>query len=447
MKALLALGLLAAGAPAMARGGPDDWGEVWTAEQLEREAPALRRSVEALRGKTFRSEVPVRLTDRESLRATLRERLRSEASTASASALATVAKMLGMLPPDADPVALAEALSFEPTGYYDAADDVLYLIDGLASERARVALVRELAHALDEQHFGLTERDARSGSSVDARLAHRAVVLGSGLALAERWLHERAQELGALETLGFGAALDPSSARGLPPFVWKPEVALLARGEPFLRRTNVVRPVAGTARSRDVERALTVPPRSTEQVLHPVKYWKEDRADEPRPVACDASHLPEGWTLVHEDTLGELYLGVLTLPLSERGGFQASTPGALATLDCTTPAAEGWGGDRVVLLEHGEGRAVHLVTVWDSPRDAREFLEAMLELRPAILGDLGAVGAGGHGLEIGRGLSGEVWVTSWVGVEPTAVERVVAALGCCGEHRAAPGSRDGAAPH
>jgi hypothetical protein len=42
-----------------------------------------------------------------------------------------------------------------------------------------------------------------------------------------------------------------------------------------------------------------------------------------------------------------------------------------------TRAAEGWGGDRYVLLENDSGgRVLHWKTVWDTERDAQEFRDA-----------------------------------------------------------------------
>ena len=439
MKALLALALAASTAvPAFGGGSPDDWDAPWSSEQLEREARELRHEVEALRGKPFRAEVSVRSLSEARLRARRCERLDHDARSAPADLLGTVAVLLGMLPPDADPSALARAMCEAPVAYYDGNAEVLFLREGLGGTCARLALVRELAHALDEQYaFEPGPAVPVAAATTDARLARRGVVLGSELALAEAWLRDHSIGPGVLEVLGLGVGLE--RACELPPFVWKPVVLLLARGEAFLRRTSVVRPVAGTARPEDVERALAAPPRSTEQLLHPVKYWKPARVDEPRPVRCDASRLPAGWSLVGADTLGELYLGIFTLPLGERGGLEAATPRELANVDGSTRAAAGWGGDHVVLLRHGDGHALHLVTVWDTPRDASEFTDAVVALRPWISGGLVA-GAGLRtaGFEVGRGRGGEVWITSWSGVERRAVDDAVGTLECCGVHEPDP---------
>jgi hypothetical protein len=85
-----------------------------------------------------------------------------------------------------------------------------------------------------------------------------------------------------------------------------------------------------------------------------------------------------------EDTLGELLLGLAVEPLKSRGGI--SSPLAMVAPRLTWDASEGWGGDRWLLLGRGDAdRVLALATVWDSEDDAREFSQAIEELRPHIL--------------------------------------------------------------
>src|SRR5690606_2538846 len=80
------------------------------------------------------------------------------------------------------------------------------------------------------------------------------------------------------------------------------------------------------------ERLWEQPPASTEQVLHPDRYI---RGDLPLTVRL-LSGPPEGWDVVHEETLGEL--GVLTILAH-----------AELELERRLRAAEGWGGDRYLV--------------------------------------------------------------------------------------------------
>jgi hypothetical protein len=72
--------------------------------------------------------------------------------------------------------------------------------------------------------------------------------------------------------------------------------------------------------------------------------------------------------------MGELYLALLTTPPADRKG---ATMLSLAMAKYTNKSAEGWGGDRLVLLGRGEERWVQLVTVWDTAKDADEFAQSL----------------------------------------------------------------------
>jgi hypothetical protein len=65
-----------------------------------------------------------------------------------------------------------------------------------------------------------------------------------------------------------------------PPFIWKPLVTVYTRGMTFLQRSE--KPSANEVAPGDYERAFSSPPRSTEQILHPDKYWNDEKRDDPR---------------------------------------------------------------------------------------------------------------------------------------------------------------------
>ena len=115
-----------------------------------------------------------------------------------------------------------------------------------------------------------------------------------------------------------------------------------------------------------VNRAYDLLPASTEQILHPDKYVAGEQ-----PVEVDlpdvAGALGGGWSVLDEDTLGELLLSVYL----ETGVEQ----------EVAAQAAAGWGGDRYALL-NGPDEATLLASlvVWDTNKtDATEFHQAFLD--------------------------------------------------------------------
>src|SRR5262249_29762928 len=114
--------------------------------------------------------------------------------------------------------------------------------------------------------------------------------------------------------------------------------------------------------------------------------------DDPLKVTIDTHKLPEGWTVEGEDTLGELYLGLLTTPPAERKGLSANAMAVLG-VKYTNKASTGWGGDRLVLLQSGDRRYVELVTAWDSQKDAEEFCSTFQDAEHPIFVDATKAGS------------------------------------------------------
>jgi hypothetical protein len=184
-------------------------------------------------------------------------------------------------------------------------------------------------------------------------------------------------------------------------------LATYIAGMNFLARGNFPAVLLGGKNvGNELLAAAKDPPRSTEQVLHPEKYWDAAARDEPVLVNDDDLEkllAGPGRFVVHHDTLGELLVALLTQPRDFKPGELAL---ALPT-GWTNTAAKGWAGDRFHLLAAGknsrdagktlaEPRGVW-ITLWDTPQDRDEFLKAcadsgVLDGRPhKPLGNLGEV--------------------------------------------------------
>ena len=348
----------------------------WTQAELERVSEEIKRDVEKLRGLEFKRPVAVELADKQGFLAYARKRQEVAMTPGRVERDERVAKMLGLIPPDIDLMAAYEDLLDDQVGgFYDPSSDTFFLMESFTGGIAKVILAHELTHALDDQHFDIDGTLARLDEETDAELAFQAVVEGSGTSAMNQWAVGHLRELG-LEALAGASSMGTEGLADAPPYMWKPLLAVYLRGEGFLTRTAGIN-AGKAARAADVRRAFEAPPRSTEQILHPEKYWDEERRDEPRRVAFARDLDLAGWEVVGEDTLGELFLALLTMPLDERGGLDAANPFAILKIEYTDDAAEGWGGDRLVLLEKDGAFCLDLVTVWDRPEDAREFEAAV----------------------------------------------------------------------
>jgi hypothetical protein len=352
----------------------------WTQAELEAVSEVIRGDVEKMRGMTFKRPVQVKVTDKAGFLDYMKKR---QELTQSAERLArdeTVAKMLGLIPHDMDLMSTVEEfLKDQVGGFYDPSSDTFFLMDSFTGDLAKIILAHELTHALDDQIFDIDGTLKRMSEETDAEFAFQAVVEGSGTAAMNQWTVTHLKDLDREALLG-AQDLGTAGLADAPPYLWKPLIAAYLRGDGFLTRSRTLNISMKAAKVDDIRRAFEHPPRSSEQILHPEKYWDEESRDDPRSVKFETSARPKDWEVLGEDTLGEIMLALLTTPLKERTGLDVKNPLSILGIAYTNTAAEGWGGDRLLLLGKGKERWLELVTVWDSTEDAEQFREAVAPL-------------------------------------------------------------------
>jgi hypothetical protein len=359
-------------------------GEGWTQQELEALSRKLQADVEELRGEKFRRDVTVKLASKADLVDYMKRRLQEEEPLEKLAADETIAKLLGLFPWDRDLMADTFALlESQVGGFYDPPSGTFYLMEGMPRGIAAPILAHELIHALDDQIYDIDGQMRLRKDDSDALQAYRFVVEGSGTAGGNRWTLENMDQV---DMSGFQDLMDEQQASlvAAPSFLWKPLLGAYLQGAAFLARSDSI--MAGQMAKlvpADVNAAFRELPRSTEQVLHPQKYWDPAQRDVPRAVRFEVGDLPEGWRVLRQDVFGEL--GLAQVVEAGRGlKLDLANPAALLSISLTHPAAEGWGGDRVILLSDGDSWWLELVTLWDSERDAAEFYGAMTVQAPTI---------------------------------------------------------------
>jgi hypothetical protein len=246
---------------------------------------------------------------------------------------------------------------------YDTDTDRLYVIgDAVAPNRALIEFViaHELNHALEDERFGLP----RGEGSDDAALAAIALSEGTATSLMTDYGSEYIAPLDLLE----GAAGLDAGTGDVPSFYVDQLLWAYTGGERFVAELRAL----GEG-WKLVDYALASrPPVSTEQVIHPEKYLRDERPLEVsvNPAALDSG----GWRRVDRGTLGELTTAQLL-------GVGAPEAEAAA-------GAAGWGGDEYGLWRRGPAvrdcphpcrsdLVLVLSFAWDSPADVGEFASAV----------------------------------------------------------------------
>ncbi|MEM7309351.1 MAG: hypothetical protein AAF682_21895 [Planctomycetota bacterium] len=362
--------LAAEASPASAAPAEDEISQ----EELERMTEAIKVEVEELRGAKFTGPVRVAVTDTKGFRDYVTKRLERMVTPEELAADEEVAKLLGVLPADYPYLdEMLELVEAQVGGFYDPQSKSFYLMSTFTGGMARIILAHELTHALDDQLFDIDTAMQERRSNSDALWAYQAVVEGSGTAVMSRWTMKNMFELDR-EELQESASMGMDELAEAPTYLWKPLLGSYTKGQSFLNKAP-----DDLGLAEGIARAFQSPPLSSEQVLHPEKYWDPEERDDPVLVELDREALPAGWKVLDEDTLGELGLGLMIEPLEKRGGVGNAMAAMTARL--TWKAVKGWGGDRYALLGKGDDRLLVLATVWDREKDATEFEREVEELR------------------------------------------------------------------
>ena len=272
-----------------------------------------------------------------------------------------VMRAVGLLDGDVDLFeVLSGFLGDAVVGFYDPETDELVVRGGRLTPYRRATLVHELTHALDDQWFDLHRPELDEGDNDERSLGFSALVEGDAVRVEDAYRDtlSRAERLQAqLEEQELASGID---LEGLPLAV--PRII----GFPYANGPSFVRALLEAGGEELVNRTFERPPTTSEHILDPDAWLAgEPVVAVPRPEA-EGPVLDEG--------------------LYGRSSLELTLEPVLGTEDAAR-AAEGWGGDRYVVWDAGEGRTcVRARFVMD---DDDELAELTRELR-AWAGELGA---------------------------------------------------------
>lgn len=333
-----------------------------TDESLIKIADEVQKEVEELRGWKFKRPVKKGVYTEKQLRAFIEKKLFEDGyGEGRLERLQAFLQMTGIIPPKCDlRKNFLDVLLEQIGGFYDPATSAFYMMnrEGFGPLMNRIMIAHELTHALDDQYADLEKLLNVRDMSEDQMAAIAGVVEGSATVLMMRYM-ARAQLSGKydLNELMETAQTEMERADVLvkaPPY-FSTLVASYMCGMHFVRRGEMVLvpdPSKDKGVGADVLKALKDPPTSSEQILHPEKYWDKSKRDDPVVVSDeDVEKLVArpGSYVVHKDTAGELLCAIVTAPAERELNIMLMHLPSF----WTNEAATGWGGDRFYLLAKG----------------------------------------------------------------------------------------------
>ena len=257
---------------------------------------------------------------------------------------------------------IIKLLTEQVAGYYDSKTREFYLADWLDLEGQKPVMVHELTHALQDQHFHLRRFEKWPHGDSDAELAAHALIEGDATLAMTVYMAQN-----PLVALAFTRSLGSSTAMASVQFNQAPRALRESLVFPYGAGTEWATQLYKRGGWSLISKAFTQLPLSSEQIIHPEKYFSYERPVKVVLPDLD-NYLGAGWKEIDSDVNGEwsYYLILdqfLNLPSESRR------------------AAAGWAGDRFAIYEDAKRGQVMLthVSAWDSENDAREFFDAYVK--------------------------------------------------------------------
>ena len=251
------------------------------------------------------------------------------------------------------------------------------LAKAMGLDMEAITIVHELTHAAQDQNFELSTLPLEDETNDDLIMALKAVIEGDASAVGWKYQFPGKQFdliIGGINKT-YQSGMLPGKAGKLPAYLRLNLTFPYGHGTDF-----VVQYLKGTkGELKDASKLFRDWPLSSEQILHPKKYYGEER-DNPTlvTVADGPKLLGGGWKETFNNVHGEFCVRLL---LQQFKGEKLDDA-------MVVQASEGWDGDRYLIVER-EGKAgadgkktietaYVWVSTWDSEDDAKEFAEACL---------------------------------------------------------------------
>jgi hypothetical protein len=321
---------------------------------------AVLKETSEIRELSIRRAVKSGAQSRSEIERMIVKNLDSDTTPAEMHATEVLLKAFGLAPPDFRYRSfLIKLLTEQVAGYYDPKAQQFYLADWIELDGQKPVMAHELTHALQDQHFNLKRFEKWPKGDSDAELAAHALIEGDATLAMSLYLAKH-----PMIALAFIRSSQDISAEQ---FKQAPRALRESLLFPYQEGSTWATQVYRRGGWAMVSAAFTKLPLSTEQILHPEKYFSYER-----PVKLTLPNfrraLGPGWKRIDNDVSGEW-------------GYYLVLDEFLNDVTESKRAAAGWGGDRYAIYEgpRGSEAFVAQLTVWDTAADAREFFDAYLK--------------------------------------------------------------------
>jgi IrrE N-terminal-like domain len=334
------------------------------ARALCAQIPPIAEELHRISGMPLKHAVPCAYIDKQQINEFLKKRMKEVAKPEEVRAEELTLKLFGLVPADFN---LAEntvdLLTEQAAAFYDYEKKKLFITDSTPDASQQPVLAHELAHAIADQNYNLSRFIKQGRKSDDGASARMAVMEGQATWLMSEFLaHRMGQSLkdspGMVAAM---AAMSDTNGSQFPVFDSSPLYLRMTLVFPYTKGMLFQHAVFEHEGQRGFGSVFLKPPVSTQQILHPEKYFS---GVQPTSPALPDPKLGKGYKGLVGGTLGELDHEVM---LEQYAGKEKAAELAPHWRGCAFNLVENAKAKRVVLLYAVE---------WDTEDAAREYFEA-----------------------------------------------------------------------
>lgn len=287
-------------------------------------------------------------------------------------------------------------------GFYDPDSTALFVLEDMPMEMLESVLVHELVHAVQDQTANLDSLTAK-GRGNDRQVAAQSAIEGHATLIMLEYMAEelRGEPVDFSQLPDFSQSIRPAlegMREQYPALADAPTIIQESLLSPYIEGALFMAALWQEVEGRPAPFGAYLP-QSTEQVLDPSKGAGVGE-DSPTELRLAVEGLGR---VSHENTLGQMELRIFLDGLLGEGHREL---------------AEGWDGDRFVLLEWDGGPGLVWVSVWDDAGHRDAFVEAVrgrLDRFSSPSSVSGEELLGRPGAVLRVGVSPETPVTVWEG--------------------------------
>ena len=330
-----------------------------------------------IRGLKQKKKVPCYVRDKDKVKQYLLDTIEEKMPVEKLKNEGTLYKALGFLPNNFDyKNGIVELYLSQLGGYYDPEDDYFVMAAWMPAVLQTTIAVHELTHALQDQEFDLAVLiDPLKGTS-DQLMARSALVEGDATAVMFDYSRNVMGQpgLAAQDNVDSIIMQNVAGAAFMTGMNTTPSSLQYMLLFPYTSGLRFAHHLLKKGGYKEIDKAFRELPGTTEEVLHPEKYYSTAKD---YVLITDEEVLKNypNTKIVYKDTFGEFSVSAL-LSTFTKDHLKAAK------------AAAGWGGDLAAILSEENGKSfVVWDTRWDSNKDAEEFFTAYTDALSVHLKD------------------------------------------------------------